>query len=162
MSYSILELSRTKGALGLRESLGTKGSVRPPMHLVIPMATIRCLLVQYFMWELTLTDHPPFLTPHYLHVLHSSISKWKELACYTQRSFLHILILQTLEVMPEDFEGLTPYSPYKEKAYIYKILVSSISPYKLQAPSYPRYLALHFYSYWRSLSHWLNLWRVFG
>lgn len=104
------------------------------MHLVIPMAAIKCLPVQYFMCELTLTDHPPFLTPHCLLVLHSSIFKWKELARYTQRSLLHILILQTWEVMPEDFEGLTPYSPYKEKAYIHKILVSSISPCKLQAP----------------------------
>jgi len=40
---------------------------------------------------------------------------------------LHIRILQTWEVKPEDLRALTPYSPYKERAYIHEILVSSIS-----------------------------------
>lgn len=53
---------------------------------------------------------------------------------------LYIRILQTWEVKPEDLEALTPYSPYKERAYIYGILVNSISLYKHQDPSSLRYV----------------------
>ena len=51
-------------------------------------------------------------------------------------------ILRTWEVKPEDLRALTPYFPYKERAYIHEILVNFISLYKRQAPSYPRYLGL--------------------
>lgn len=54
--------------------------------------------------------------------------------------FLHIHILQKWEVKPKDLGALIPYSPYKEIAYIHRILVSSISLYKHQTPSSPRYV----------------------
>lgn len=51
---------------------------------------------------------------------------------------LHILILQTWDVKPKDLRALTSYSPSKERVYIHRILVNSISLYKHQAPSSPR------------------------
>ena len=54
--------------------------------------------------------------------------------------FLHIRLLQTWEVRLEDLRALTPYSSYKERTYIHKILVSSIPLYKHQTASSSRYV----------------------
>ena len=42
---------------------------------------------------------------------------------------LHIHILQKWKVKPEYPRALTPYTPYKERTYIFKIFVNSISLY---------------------------------
>ena len=66
---------------------------------------------------------------------------------YMERTFtphpkilLCIRLLQTWEVRPKDLWALTPYSSYKERAYIHGILVSSIPLYKHQTPSSSRYV----------------------